>query len=53
VPGCAVASLSPESPQVAEAADLVVDGPAGVVNLLTALADAVLTFIAGQESARP
>jgi len=37
VPGCAVASLSPESPQVAEAADLVVDGPAGVVDLLRAL----------------
>jgi trehalose 6-phosphate phosphatase len=41
VPGCTVSSLSPESPQVAEAADLVVDGPAGVVDLLRALADAV------------
>ena len=41
VPGCAVASLSPESPQVAEAADLVVDGPPGVVELLRALAAAV------------
>jgi trehalose 6-phosphate phosphatase len=37
-PGCAVASASPESPRVAEAADLVVDGPAGVVGLLTELA---------------
>ena len=31
VPGCAVASESTESPQVAAAADLVVDGPAGIV----------------------
>jgi trehalose 6-phosphate phosphatase len=38
IPGCAVASLSPETPQVAGAADLVVDGPAGVVRLLAALA---------------
>jgi trehalose 6-phosphate phosphatase len=38
VPGCAVASRSPEAPRVAEAADLVVDGPAGVVALLSALA---------------
>jgi trehalose 6-phosphate phosphatase len=38
VPGCAVASASPESPQVAAAADLVVDGPDGVVDLLAALA---------------
>jgi trehalose 6-phosphate phosphatase len=38
VPGCTVASRSPESPQVAEAADLVVDGPAGVVELLAGLA---------------
>ena len=37
-PGCAVASRSPESPQVAAAADLVVDGPAGVVALLAGLA---------------
>jgi trehalose 6-phosphate phosphatase len=37
--GCTVASASPEVPQVAEAADLVVDGPAGVVALLAALAD--------------
>ena len=38
VPGCTVASSGPESPQVAEAADLVVDGPAGVVTLLSGLA---------------
>ena len=38
VPGCAVASASAESPQVAAAADLVVAGPEGVVELLTALA---------------
>jgi trehalose 6-phosphate phosphatase len=39
IPGCAVASQSPESPQVAAAADLVVDGPAGIVGFLSALAD--------------
>lgn len=39
VPGCAVASQSAESPRVAEAADLVVDGPAGIVAFLTALAE--------------
>jgi trehalose 6-phosphate phosphatase len=38
IPGCAVASASAESPRVAEAADLVVDGPGGVVELLTELA---------------
>ena len=38
VPGCAVASASPESPQVAAEADLVVDGPEGVVALLAAIA---------------
>jgi trehalose 6-phosphate phosphatase len=38
VPGCAVASESAETPAVAEAADLVVDGPAGVVRLLSSLA---------------
>jgi trehalose 6-phosphate phosphatase len=38
IPGCAVASASAESPQVAAAADLVVDGPGGVVALLTAIA---------------
>uniref|UniRef100_UPI002603AF5D trehalose-phosphatase n=1 Tax=Trebonia sp. TaxID=2767075 RepID=UPI002603AF5D len=41
VPGCTVCSRSAESPRVAAAADLVVDGPAGVVGLLGALADAV------------
>jgi trehalose 6-phosphate phosphatase len=41
VPCCAVASLSAESPQVAAAADLVVDGPPGVVRLLAELADAI------------
>ena len=39
--GCAVASASPEVPEVARAADLVVDGPAGVVALLAALADSL------------
>jgi trehalose 6-phosphate phosphatase len=39
VPGCAVASHSAESPQVAAAADLVVDGPAGIVSFLAGLAD--------------
>jgi trehalose 6-phosphate phosphatase len=38
VPGCAVASGSAESPRVSEAADLVVDGPSGVVELLASLA---------------
>ena len=38
VPGCAVASGSAESPRVAAAADLGVDGPQGVVELLAALA---------------
>jgi trehalose 6-phosphate phosphatase len=40
IPGCAVASESPETPQVAEAADLVVDGPLGIAAFLSALADA-------------
>jgi trehalose 6-phosphate phosphatase len=38
VPGCAVASASTESPQVAAAADLTVPGPDGIVALLTAIA---------------
>jgi trehalose 6-phosphate phosphatase len=38
IPGCTVASRSPESSRVAEAADLVVDGPPGVVRFLSALA---------------
>lgn len=37
VPGCTVASGSPESPRVAGAADLVVDGPSGIVELLRGL----------------
>ena len=39
IPGCAVASESPETPQVAEAADLAVDGPPGIVRFLSALAE--------------
>jgi trehalose 6-phosphate phosphatase len=42
IPGCAVASASPEATAVAEAADVVVDGPSGVVALLESLAQAVL-----------
>jgi trehalose 6-phosphate phosphatase len=38
VQGCAVASRSAECPQIADAADLVVDGPDGVVALLAAIA---------------
>jgi trehalose 6-phosphate phosphatase len=38
IPGCAVASESTETPQVAEAADLAVEGPAGIARFLTALA---------------
>jgi trehalose 6-phosphate phosphatase len=41
LPGLTVASASEEVPQVAEQADLVVDGPAGVVRLLADLADAI------------
>ncbi len=41
VPGCTVCSASAESPRAAAAADLVVDGPASVVRLLSALADAI------------
>jgi trehalose 6-phosphate phosphatase len=41
IPGCTVCSRSPEAPQVAAAADLVVDGPAGMVDLLNALAAAM------------
>jgi trehalose 6-phosphate phosphatase len=41
IPGCTVCSRSPESPQVAAAADVVTDGPAGIVALLSALADAI------------
>jgi len=38
VPGCTVASASPEAQAVAQAADLVVDGPPGIVALLAAIA---------------
>ena len=41
VPGCTVCSRSQETPEVAAAADIVVDGPAGVVTLLGDLADAL------------
>jgi trehalose 6-phosphate phosphatase len=41
IAGCAVASQSQESPQVAAAADVVVDGPPGVAAFLAALADTV------------
>jgi len=41
IPGCAVASQSAESPKVAESADLVVDGPPGIVAFLSALSDAL------------
>jgi trehalose 6-phosphate phosphatase len=37
VPGIKVCSGSPEAPEVAEAADVVVDGPAGVADLLETL----------------
>jgi trehalose 6-phosphate phosphatase len=39
IPGCIVASASPEAPEVAAAADLAVDGPAGIVALLGAIAE--------------
>jgi trehalose 6-phosphate phosphatase len=48
VPGCTVASASAESPQVADAADLVVPGPAGVVDLLTTLAGRLGRLAAGR-----
>jgi trehalose 6-phosphate phosphatase len=38
IPGTAVASDSPESPQVAVEADLVAEGPDGIVDLLAAIA---------------
>jgi trehalose 6-phosphate phosphatase len=41
IAGVTVASASDEAAEVAEHADLVVDGPAGVVALLTEIADAV------------
>ena len=42
IPGCAVASGSTESEAAVAAADMVVAGPAGVVGLLTAIADELL-----------
>jgi trehalose 6-phosphate phosphatase len=48
-PGLTVASASAEAAEVAEAADAAVDGPAGVVELLTRLADAVEAVTTGQE----
>lgn len=42
IAGCTVASASQETPQVAAAADLVVDGPEGIVQFLDALAGALL-----------
>lgn len=41
IAGCAVASGNQEAPQVAAAADLVVDGPGGVVHLMNRLADVI------------
>lgn len=41
IPGLTVCSASSEAPTVAARADLVVNGPAGVVALLSALADSV------------
>ena len=38
VPGCVIASRSPESPQVAAVADVVVEGPSGVVDFLAGIA---------------
>jgi trehalose 6-phosphate phosphatase len=52
IPGCAVASASAESPQVAAEADLVVDGPDGIVALLAAIAAELGPAGAGQRGAR-
>jgi trehalose 6-phosphate phosphatase len=41
IPGCAVASASAESRPVADAADLVVEGPEGIVALFAAIAAAL------------
>jgi trehalose 6-phosphate phosphatase len=51
IPGCAVCSGSTETPRVAEAADLIVDGPPGVVNLLSALAHEVGELHPGHDNA--
>ena len=53
VPGCTVASASDESPQVADAADLVVPGPDGVVELLTTLAGRLGEAHETNRTARP
>jgi trehalose 6-phosphate phosphatase len=55
IPGCAVASASAESPQVAAAADLVVQGPEGIVALLATIAGklADLFLQGGQLVAQP
>ena len=37
IPGVKVCSGSPEAPEVAQAADIVVDGPAGIADLLETL----------------
>jgi trehalose 6-phosphate phosphatase len=47
IPGCAVASGSTESAAAAAAADLIVDGPAGVVGLLGEIADNLLRLERG------
>jgi len=47
VAGVAVASRSQEAPQVAAAADLVVDGPAGVVRFMNGLADVLESHATG------
>lgn len=41
IPGLTVCSASAEAPQVAEQADLVVDGPPGMVDLLAGIADRI------------
>jgi trehalose 6-phosphate phosphatase len=52
LPGCAVASESAESPQVAAAADLVVEGPPGIVRFLADLAGTLLAP-GGEDSRTP
>ncbi len=49
-PGLLVCSGSAEVPELAAAADLVVDGPAGVAALLAALADALASELGGRAS---
>ncbi|MGH3212849.1 MAG: trehalose-phosphatase [Trebonia sp.] len=53
IPGCAIASESAETPQVAEAADVVVDGPLGIVRFLRALADSLLAAPTGDRGRGP